>query len=341
MPESDVARVVREKKRFVLCPHYNPDGDATGSVLGLADILDHMGKETLCFFEAPVPAIYRFLPGAGRAVSDIKTAQAFFRAAGSEGALITLDCGDDRRVGRHREELLAHRPVLVIDHHHSNPGFGDYNWVDGAAAATGEMVFGLARTLGATISPEAATCLYAAISTDTGSFQYAAATGHTFNVAAELVRLGADPAEIANKLYNNYSLGRLRLMREVLATLEMHERDRIAFIRVSKAMRDRTYTTMEDIEYFVNYPRAIQSVRAAVFLKEIEPGKVSVSLRAKGQCDVSKIAAQFGGGGHKNAAGFTLRDVDGLDAVRDALLPPLAAAVKDAPETADAAETGA
>ena len=332
MPEQDVARALREKKRFVLCPHYNPDGDAVGSVLALADILDHMGKETLCFFEAPVPVIYRFLPGAGRAITDIKTVRAFFRAAGDEGALVTLDCGDDRRVGKHREELLAYHPVVVIDHHHSNTGFGDYNWVDGDSAATGEMVFRLARTLDARISPEAASCLYSAISTDTGSFHYAARS-RTFEAAAELVRLGADPADLANKLYNNYSLGRLRLMREVLATLEMYERDRIAFIRVSKSMRDRTFTTMEDIEYFVNYPRAIQSVRAAVFLKEIEPGKVSVSLRAKGQCDVSAIAARFGGGGHKNAAGCTFQNVPGMDAVRDALLPPLAAAVSDTAET--------
>ena len=327
MSAEDIASVLQEKKRFVLCPHYNPDGDAVGSVLAMADILDHLGKETLCFFEAPIPVIYRFLPGSGRAVSDIATVRTFLKAAGEEGAILTLDCGDAGRVGKHRETLLSWHPVLVVDHHHSNPGFGDVNWVDGDAAATGEMVFTLARMLNAPLSREAASCLYAAISTDTGSFHYAATGSHTFRVAADLVEAGADPAELANQLYNNYTLGRLRLLREVLSTLEMHDRDRIAVIRVSRAMRDRTFTTLEDIEHFVNYPRSIHSVRVAVFLKETEPGRISVSLRAKGGCDVSKIAVRFGGGGHKNASGCTFTNHD-MDEVRDALLPLIRAGIK-------------
>lgn len=327
MSFESVVQTLQEKERFVLCPHYNPDGDAVGSVLALADILDHLGKETLCFFEEPIPVIYRFMTGSGRAVSDIKTVRSFLKAAGDEGALIALDCGDASRLGKYQEELLSWHPLVVIDHHHSNPGFGDENWVLGDSAATGEMIFELAKKLGGTISSEAAECLYVALSTDTGSFHYSATSSHTFTVAAELVRLGANPARLANQLYNNYTLGRLRLLREVLSTLELFERDRIAVIRVSRTMRDRTFTTLEDVEYFINYPRAIHSVRAAVFLKEIEPGKISVSLRAKGQCDVSRIAALFGGGGHKNASGCTFRNME-MDAVRDALLPHLIAGLQ-------------
>ena len=184
------------------------------------------------------------------------------------------------------------------------------------------MVFDLARTLGAEISPKAAECLYAALVTDTGSFQYEATSQHTFAVAGELVQRGVRPEVIANNLYNTYTLGRLRLMQEVLATLEMYDRDRIAFIRVTQNMLDRTFTTMEDTEYFITLPRAVRSVRVAVFLKEIDRNLVSVSLRAKGQCDVSLIAARFGGGGHRNASGFRLRDLS-LDAVRDQMLPML------------------
>lgn len=326
-PDGDIVRIVRERHFFVLCTHYNPDGDALGSLLACADILDDMGKEVLCFLEAPIPAIYRFLPGAGRVQTDMERVRDFIRAGGSDIALIALDCGDARRLGRYSEELLACHPTLVIDHHHGNTGFGDHNWIDAGSAATGEMIFDLTRALDVPLSPRAASCLYVALSTDTGSFQYAATSSHTFDVAAELVRRGADPAALANSLYNNYTLGRLRLLREVLATLEMHEKDRIAIIRVTRAMRDRTFTTMEDIEHFINFPRAIHSVRVAVFLKEIEPGHISVSLRAKGRCDVSRIAAQFGGGGHKNASGCTMR-VESMDAVRDALLPHLRAGVR-------------
>lgn len=326
-PDQEIISIIREKGHFVLCTHYNPDGDALGSLLALADILDNMGKKVLCFLEAPVPAMYRFLPGSGRAQTDMDKVREFIRVAAGDVALLTLDCGDAKRVGKYGAELLACHPSLVIDHHHGNPGFGDCNWIAHDSAATGEMIFDLAQAMGVKLSPQAAECLYVAISTDTGSFHYAATSSHTFNVAAELVRCGADPAALANKLYNNYSLGRLRLLREVLDTLEMFEKERIAVIRVSRAMRDRTFTTMEDIEHFINFPRAIQSVRVAVFLKEIEPGHISVSLRAKGRCDVSAIAAHFGGGGHKNASGCTMR-LAGMDEVRDALLPHLIAGVR-------------
>lgn len=326
-PDKEIIRIVLEKGRFVLCTHYNPDGDALGSLLALADILERLGKEVLCFLEAAIPSAYRFLPGSGRVQTDISTVQDFMRIAGDDGALIALDCGDAQRLGKYSAELLACPPCLVIDHHHGNPGFGDYNWIGLNSAATGEMVFDLAQALGVTLSAEAAECLYVAISTDTGSFHYAGTSSHTFEVAAELVRCGADPAALANLLYNDSTLGRVRLLREVLATLEMYEKDRIAVIRVSQAMRDRTFTTMEDTEYFINFPRAIHSVRVAVFLKEIEPGHVSVSLRAKGRCDVSKIAAQFGGGGHKNASGCTVRNAS-IDEVRDALLPELITGIR-------------
>ncbi len=327
LPDGNMLRIVREQRSFLLCTHYNPDGDALGSLFACADILESMGKETLCFLEAPVPAIYRFLPGSGRAHTDMERVRAFIGNSGGDIALIALDCGDAKRLGRYGAELLGCRPSLVIDHHHGNPGFGDYNWIDAGSAATGEMVFDLTRALGVALSPRAATCLYVALSTDTGSFHYAATSSHTFSVAAELVRCGADPAALANALYNNYTLGRLRLLREVLATLEMYEKDRIAIIRVSQAMRERTFTTMDDIEHFISFPRAIHSVRAAVFLKEIEPGHISVSLRAKGRCDVSRIAAQFGGGGHKNASGCTMQAAS-MDEVRDRLLPHLRAGVR-------------
>jgi len=318
-PDSRVVDAVREKDHILLATHYNPDGDALGSLLGLADILEGMGKTVLRFLEDPVTHLYRFLPGCGQIQTDLAAVRTFVAEAGENFLALCLDCGEEHSLGRYSEELITFTPMMVIDHHKGNNGFGDGAWIEPHRSSTGEMIFDLAQALGAEISDRAAECLYTAINTDTGSFRYESTSSHTFAVAGELVQRGVRPEVIANQLYDNYTLGRLRLMQEVLATLEMHERDRIAFIRVSQNMLERTFTTMEDTEYFINFPRAVATVRVAVFLKEVEPDHISVSLRAKGQCDVSLIAARFGGGGHKNASGCRFKG-QSLDSARDALL---------------------
>ena len=322
--EKDIVSIIGEKSQFVLLTHYNPDGDALGSMLALGHVLTEMGKDVFCFHEEPVPAIYRFLPGAGKVSSEISASTNFTADAGEGLCFIALDCGDAARLGKFSAELLSHHPFVVIDHHQSNEGFGDLDWISSHHSSTGEMVFDLAETLPVALSKKAAECLFVAISTDTGSFQYACTGRSTFLAAAKLVSCGVDIAGISNKLYNNYTLGRVRLFQEVLSTLEMYEKDRIAVIRVTQKMLERTFTTLEDIEHFINYPRSIFTVQAAVFLKEVEPGVISVSLRAKGCCDVAAVAAQFGGGGHKNASGLRLSGIS-MDALRDRLLPLLAA----------------
>jgi len=321
-PDPSIVATVRSKGHVLLATHFNPDGDALGSLLGLADVLEGLGKRVLRYLEEPVSHLYRFLPGCGQIQTDMAKVKEFASMAGDDLLTICLDCGEEKRLGRHHGELTACRPLIVIDHHQGNNGFGDGAWIEPHRSSTGEMIFDLAMALGAEVSARAAECLYAAINTDTGSFRYESTSSHTFAVASELVRRGVRPETVATNLYDNYTLGRLRLMQEVLATLEMHERDRIAIIRVTQKMLERTYTTMLDTEYFINFPRAVTSVRVAVFLKEIEPNHVSVSLRAKGQCDVAVIANHFGGGGHRNASGFRVKGQN-LDAVRDALLPLL------------------
>lgn len=321
-PDPALVTAVRTKKHILLATHFNPDGDALGSLLGLADILEGMDKRVFRYLEEPVSPLYRFLPGCGQIQTDMHKVREFVAQAGEDYLGLCLDCGDAYRLGRHHSELIGFHPLMVIDHHKGNAGFGDGSWIEPHRSSTAEMVYDLAMTLGAEITTKASECLFAAISTDTGSFRYESTSGHTFAVAGDLVNRGVKPEQIANNLYDNYTLGRLRLMQEVLATLEMHERDRIAIIRVTQKMLERTFTTMEDTEYFINLPRAVSSVRVAVFLKEVEPLHVSVSLRAKGKCDVSLVAAQFGGGGHRNASGFRVKG-QSVEAVRDFLLPIL------------------
>jgi phosphoesterase RecJ-like protein len=321
-PDQTIVAAVQAKGHILLTTHVNPDGDALGSLLGMTEILEGMNKQVLGYLEGPVSPLYRFLPGCAQIQTDFAKIREFVTQAKDDILTICLDCGDEKRLGKNSLELMSFRPIMVIDHHQGNNGFGDGAWVEPHRSSTGEMIFDLADALGAEISPRAAECLYTAIVSDTGSFRYESTSNHTFTVAGELVRLGVRPEIISNHLFDNYTLGRLRLMQEVLASLEMHEKDRIAIIKVTQKMLARTFTTMEDTEHFINFPRTVRSVRVAVFLKEVAPDVVSVSLRAKGQCDVSLVAAQFGGGGHRNASGFRMQG-QGLDAVRDALLPVL------------------
>jgi bifunctional oligoribonuclease and PAP phosphatase NrnA len=321
-PDPAVLKAIKESGHILLATHFNPDGDALGSLLGLAEILEGMGKKVCRYLEDPVSHLYRFLPGCGQIQTDMIKVRDFVAAAENDFLTVCLDCSDEKRLGRNSAELVGFLPLAVIDHHPGNSGFGEIVWIETHRSSTAEMVYDLAVALGASISTRAAENLYTAINTDTGSFRYQSTSSHTFAVAGELVSRGVRPEVIANHLYDNYTLGRLRLMQEVLATLEMFDRDRIAVIRVSQKMLERTFTTMEDTEYFINLPRAVSSVRVAVFLKEIEPDHISISLRSKGQCDVSLVAASFGGGGHRNASGFRVKGQD-MDGVRDTLLPLL------------------
>ncbi|MCL2340516.1 MAG: bifunctional oligoribonuclease/PAP phosphatase NrnA [Proteobacteria bacterium] len=321
-PEQTVRAAIRAKGHILLATHFNPDGDALGSLLGLAEVLEGMGKKVLRYLEKPVSPLYRFLPGCGQTQTEMASVREFVAQAGDDFLAICLDCSDTHRLGRHGAELTGFRPLMVIDHHRGHTGFGDGDWIEPHRSSTSEMVYDLAVALDADISAKAAECLFTGINTDTGSFCYESTSSHTFAVAADLVRCGVRPDQVSSNLYDNYTLGRLRLMQEVLATLEMHERDRIAIIRVTPKMLARTFTTIEDTEYFINLPRAVSSVRVAVFLKEPEPLQITVSLRAKGKCDVSQIAARFGGGGHRNASGFRVKG-QSMEEVRDALLQVL------------------
>ncbi len=317
----ELVRLIEQAEQVVLITHIKPDGDALGSLFGLADILQGMDKRVFCYLEEEIPHMYGFLPGLGQAETTVEALEYFVQAAEKNILAIALDCGDMQRLGKSGPLLRKIHPFVVIDHHKGNNGFGDLSWVEAHRSSTGEMVCDLARALGQELSESAATCLYTAIVTDTGSFRYASTSSHTHRVAAALVECGARPGMINEKLYDNYPLGRLRLMQLVLTTLAMFAAEQIAVISVTGKMLEQTGTTLEDTENFINLPRAVKTVRVAVFLKEGQ-GFVSVSLRSRGCCDVSKVAVRFGGGGHVRASGFRSNGLS-LDQVRERLLPAL------------------
>lgn len=310
IPET-VKKFVEDASHVVLATHIHPDGDALGSLFGLGDILEKQGKQVFCYIAEPVSHLYDFLPKTTLVSTDIDAAVQFAeQAVTAEGKVIAvaLDCGDAGRLGVAKDRLLSISPFVVIDHHRGHSKFGDHLWLESDCSSTGEMVYELALAMEASVSFNAAFCLYVALVTDTGSFRYESTSPRTFRIAADLVELGVRPDEVAERIYDNYTLARLRLMEMVLATLVVHADGLIALINMDADMFERSGAVNDDIEGFINYPRSLGTVQVAGFIKETKKGIVSVSLRAKGNVDVALIAAGFGGGGHRNAAGFRFAD---------------------------------
>jgi len=307
IPE-EIIQTIAGKGNIILLTHVHPDGDALGSLFGFAEILEISGKNVFCFLEESVSHLYDFLPGCERADNRLDALAEFVDGTGADVMAIALDCGDEYRLGKYKEDFLQIAPFAVIDHHFSHRNFGNLRWVDSGSSSTGEMVYELAQALGADINFKAAYNLYVAICTDTGSFRYDCTGSRTLHIAAELVEKGVRPQEVCGKLYDNYSRERLKLMELVLATVTLHEGGRVAFMYVTQLMLEESGATMHDVEGFIDYPRSLRSVLVAVFVKEGANNQVSVSLRAKGKFDVAAIAILFGGGGHRNAAGFRLFD---------------------------------
>jgi phosphoesterase RecJ-like protein len=318
IPE-EILRAIDEKDNFVLLTHVHPDGDALGSLLGFADILDGLGKRVFAYLDEPVSHIYDFLPGCSRINNDLNDLRHFLDEAGPDIAAIALDCGEADRLGESKNELLKIHPFLAIDHHLSHRNYGDYRWVESSRSSTGEMIYEISETLGQSPSYQCAFALYVAIVTDTGSFKYECTGARTLEVAGQLLNCGVEPEKVASYLYDNFSPQRFKLMEMVLGTLQLHAQETMAMIHVTRNMFEKSGAVVQDVEGFVDYPRSLRSVKVAAFLKETKDDIVSVSLRAKGECDVSAIAKKFGGGGHRNAAGCRFSSMS-IEGVRQALL---------------------
>ncbi|RJX31141.1 MAG: bifunctional oligoribonuclease/PAP phosphatase NrnA [Desulfurivibrio sp.] len=311
---SEIIPVLRGAGNILIATHVFPDADALGAQLALGNILRSLGKKVYLYSEEPAHYILEFLPGSDRLSIGLPELDQF-------DCGVALDCGDDMRLGKVKDYLLNIHPFVVIDHHTGHKNFGDIRWVDAGKSSTGEMVYELAQAMDADIDYDTAYCLYSAIVSDTGSFKYASTSADTLRIAGELVGRGVKPAEISGKIFDNFTRNRLQLLQEVLATLTLYEDEQLAVITVTREMYDKTGTTAADTELFINYPRSLEMVKVAAFVKETKE-YVGVSLRSKDQFDVAQVARLFGGGGHRNAAGFKLRDKN-IDQVRKELLAEL------------------
>ncbi len=319
---------IRTIDNVVLFTHSHPDGDALGSLFGLADILENLGKNVFCFLEEHVSHLYDFMPDIGKAHTRLEDYRTFITAAGDNVMSIALDCGDDDRLGKSKQEFLQISPFIVIDHHQSHSDFGTARWVEGGRSSTGEMVYELAMALNAEISYKCAYNLYVAICTDTGSFRYEGTRPRTMQIASELLARGVRPEEVCSHLYDNFSRERLKLMEMVLSTLCLFESNQIAFMHVSEQMMQESGATLQDVEGFIDFSRSLRSVKVAVLIKETGNEFVSVSMRAKGQCNVAEIAKLFDGGGHRNAAGYRCRGKS-IEQVRQEIFDVLSRALNE------------
>ena len=296
-PAALLEQLARPRGPALMLGHVHPDGDVLGTLLGLGLAMEKAGWAVTYAGPDPVPEVLDFLPGADR-WQVWRTAPARF------DTIVLTDCPNDGRT----EGLLtgARGPgsrVLNIDHHPDNRRYGTLNWIDPSAAATGEMIFDLLTALGWPIGRDVALGLYTAVHTDTGSFRYSNTTPRTFRTAAALTAAGAEPALVTDRLYQRRPPEALLTLGRLLSQVEVSADGRIAALTVPEGATSEAFMAAEDL---VTYPRSIAGVRVAVLLRAEAGGLVKASLRGKGDVPVNRIARQFGGGGHENAAGCTL-----------------------------------
>jgi phosphoesterase RecJ-like protein len=298
--------------RFLVASHGNPDGDALASTMALVLALREMGKEAVAYNRDGMSGEMAFLPGASSMVSELAEGDRF-------DAGFILDSGELRRAGDHLAQRC--RILVNIDHHPCSEHFGQIHYVDEMASATGTLIYRILTAAGHVISAPVATCIYAAILADTGSFRYSNADPEAFRVAADLVERGVRPWAVASSIYENRSEKRLRLLAKALETLTVSTCGRYGSITVTSCMFAETGALPEHTDGFINYPRSISGIEVALFFRQTGPQQFKIGFRSKGRVDVGQLARNLGGGGHHNAAGATL---DGsLEQVRQAVFSHL------------------
>lgn len=297
---AEIGRVLRGHQKFAVLSHVRPDGDALGSQLALALSLQEIGKDVTVWNEDGMLEKYRFLTGAEQVKRPTNEPQDFEVG-------IALDTATQARLGT--AGMAVRAPCWInIDHHPSNPGYGDFVHVDATAPATGQILFELLAAEQLPMNRAIAENLFVAISTDTGSFQYPNTSARTFEIGAELLRRGADVGRLSQLVYESYPRRRVELLRDLLGTMRIEGNGRLATFSLSLATAQRLGVHPEDNEGLIDHLRAIEGVIVAVFFEELAEGKVRVSMRSKSEvADVCAICQQFGGGGHKLASGARVR----------------------------------
>jgi phosphoesterase RecJ-like protein len=296
-----LAREFRAGRSVVLSTHINADGDGCGSEAALARILTSLGMTVRIVNPTPWPETYEFLLGGDVVDASSEGASAMKKA----DLLIVLDISDVKRLGNLAETVRRFdKPKLVIDHHIASDEPPSTEILsDTSACATGELIYDLAVTLGQDITPQMAVGLYVAILTDTGGFRFANTTARCLAIASQLLAAGVEPEEMYRRLYASHPIGRLHLLRDALATLEVDPAYGISWISVAAGAAEEYGLKSEDLEGLAEHPRSVGGTRMAIFFRDLGHGKIKVSFRSTGDVNVNEFARRFAGGGHARAAG--------------------------------------
>ena len=298
----EITDIIKQNDRFIILSHIRPDGDAIGSTIAIGSTLKAMGKTVTYVNEDGVPDSLAFLLGSNKItkasgeVLDVEVA-------------IAVDCANKPRLGDKSIAMAENAKLWInIDHHKSNPGYGDFNHVDSGSPATGQILYNLITENDLPFTDEARDSIYVAVSTDTGSFQYSGTTAATYEMAADLVRRGVDTGKINELTYDSFPYRRIALTRELLNTLELSADGAIADWRLLRVVKNDLNLKLEDSEDLIDMIRSIEGVNVALFFEELlDSDLIRVSIRSKvGSVDACEVAQVFGGGGHAKAAGIRM-----------------------------------
>lgn len=324
---SRVAEELKRGRRFLIVGHVMPDGDCIGSMLALSLACERVGKETVLALPGPVPSIYSFLPAVDRICVEPALLQC---GTDAFSAVVILDTSVPERLGNLEpviNELRASgTPAILIDHHVSAAAYADFNFIDPGAAAVGEIIFDLLKLLGWQIDKMIATCLYVTVATDTGGFRYETTTAATHRRVAEFIEAGANVREISLRIFEEKPFKSMEALRAALNTLELSPCGRVAWMSLTREVAAGLQLADEHTDGIVSYGRMIEGVEVALFFREMDDGRVKVSFRSKNFVNASRLAAQFGGGGHPRAAGAVVQGE--LKRIKAAVIEAAVAAVR-------------
>jgi phosphoesterase RecJ-like protein len=284
-------------ERFLVISHVRPDGDAYGSTLGLALSLQGMGKDVQVVNADGLSPLFEFLPGSKSLAATLTDAPE------PDRQIIAVDCADQKRLGAVFDQWQR-APDVNIDHHVSNPGYAKLNLIDAESPATAQVLYEIITALKWPLTPEVAANLYVGIMTDTGNFRYRQTTARTFEIAARLVEAGADPTDLAEACYQSFRAERLLLVAEVFKVIRFASRNRVAWFCLTPDMYARSGAIPDETEGLIEYLQAVKTVEVAFLLESLPDGLTRASMRSRGKVDVQRICQEFGGGGHRLAAGL-------------------------------------
>lgn len=291
---SKIKELINQSKSAIVVSHIDPDGDALGSMIAMALILEQMGLEVIMFSNDGVPNTYKFLQGSDKIITHPPKKE--------YDIMVSVDASNLDSIG---EKRINAKKIINIDHHPDNSNFGDVNCVE-LLSSVGELVFKIAKEFGIKINQQMAEAMYVSIITDTGNFRYSNTLPSTFEVAKELAELGANPYYLATKVYDSKNIESLKILALTLSKMQYTPDRKIVWASVTKDMIRDTQAKSEDLIGIIDHLRTVKEAEVALMFREDKSGMIKVNFRSKGKVNVSKVANELGGGGHVHAAGCSL-----------------------------------